>query len=525
MSPGGVGGFDRVSPRDRRGLVLAAAGLLAAAVLLPALGTRSLADWDEAIYAQVALEMLERGDLLVPFYRGEPFFEKPPLYFWLTAAVYRLAGVTELAARLGSAVAGIGLALLVAGLGRALGGRWVGIGAPLVLLSGPGLVLSARSGMLDVPLTLTVWLALAAYLRTSREAPRWWYGVALAIAAGAMLKSVAVLVAPLAMAASLVLGGDRRARLAPRQVWRATALGLVLVAAWPLAMLTRFGSEFVDVFWRYHVVARALEPLETHTGGALFHLRLLPTMVGAWVWLLPVAAVLAVRRAFHDRRLALPVFLLGAVATALPLMVRTRIAWYLVPALPAVALFVAAAIDEARRARRPWILAALALSSLAPVAMAGGSVRIVAAGCLVAGAVAAARWGRDGLVVGMTVALALVSFASLRATYSSFRHPVAELAGAIAAGEASPSPLVLYPGSPPNPAVDNHEPSAVFYSRRPVITAHGRDELAAAIQRGARHLLLPESARDELEGEIELEIVARARGLIVVESLSTPPAP
>ena len=73
------------------------------------LGTTQLIDWDEAIYAQVARNIAETGHFLtLQWYKGAPWFEKPPLYMWLTAPLISLLGNTSLAARFWSAVAGTG---------------------------------------------------------------------------------------------------------------------------------------------------------------------------------------------------------------------------------------------------------------------------------------------------------------------------------------------------------------------------------------------------------------------------------
>ena len=58
--------------------------LVAAFALLWKLGTGSLAAWDEAIYAQVAKEMVRSGDWLTLHWGNQPWFEKPPLFMWIT---------------------------------------------------------------------------------------------------------------------------------------------------------------------------------------------------------------------------------------------------------------------------------------------------------------------------------------------------------------------------------------------------------------------------------------------------------
>src|SRR5271168_4782805 len=89
--------------RPRRFLSAGLATLVAALVLLPLLGHKPLAEWDEGIYAEVSREMLG-GSWLVPHWNGELWFEKPPLMLWITAVFFKLFGVSEFWARAGSAL-------------------------------------------------------------------------------------------------------------------------------------------------------------------------------------------------------------------------------------------------------------------------------------------------------------------------------------------------------------------------------------------------------------------------------------
>ena len=78
--------------------------LVAALALLWKLGAGSLAAWDEAIYAQVSKEILRSGDWLTPHWQYQPWFEKPPLFLWSTAFLYRLFGINEFWARVPAAL-------------------------------------------------------------------------------------------------------------------------------------------------------------------------------------------------------------------------------------------------------------------------------------------------------------------------------------------------------------------------------------------------------------------------------------
>ena len=66
------------------------------------LGNFGLVGADEPRYAQVAREMLDRDDFITPTLHGEPWLEKPALYYWRATAAFRTFGVQDWAARLPS---------------------------------------------------------------------------------------------------------------------------------------------------------------------------------------------------------------------------------------------------------------------------------------------------------------------------------------------------------------------------------------------------------------------------------------
>ena len=73
---------------------------------------------DEPRYSQVAREMFQRSDWVTPTLGGFDWFEKPALLYWLQIASYKLFGVSEFAARFGSALFGLGTVLSLWILGR-----------------------------------------------------------------------------------------------------------------------------------------------------------------------------------------------------------------------------------------------------------------------------------------------------------------------------------------------------------------------------------------------------------------------
>src|SRR4051812_34068072 len=91
-----------------------AAWLLIGAIWLVATAwARPLMLPDEGRYVGVAWEMLRSGDWLTPTLNGLPYFHKPPLFYWISAASIGAFGHHELAARAAPLVgAAIGAASL-----------------------------------------------------------------------------------------------------------------------------------------------------------------------------------------------------------------------------------------------------------------------------------------------------------------------------------------------------------------------------------------------------------------------------
>lgn len=173
-------------------------------IRLLTLGAYPLMDTSEARYGEIARVMLTTGNLVTPQeVPGTPFWAKPPLYSWLSAASMRALGVNEFALRLPSFLCALGVLALCycwsdsLALGRPRLERARAAALTLALLSTSLLFfVSAGAVMTDPGLALCSTWMLAAFhhagIRASR-APIWRYGFFVAAGLGMLAKGPVIL--------------------------------------------------------------------------------------------------------------------------------------------------------------------------------------------------------------------------------------------------------------------------------------------------------------------------------------------
>lgn len=156
----------------------------------------------DAVQAQIARNMLTSGDWVTARLDGVAYLEKAPLIYWLIAISYKVFGVHDWSARIPVALSAIALCLLTAAFGVWAFGRKAGLYAGLCMATCTGLFLFTRVQIPDAMLTLTVALALWAFLRALDEEeahPGWWaFVLAACLGVGLLLKSLVGAIFPVA---------------------------------------------------------------------------------------------------------------------------------------------------------------------------------------------------------------------------------------------------------------------------------------------------------------------------------------
>jgi 4-amino-4-deoxy-L-arabinose transferase-like glycosyltransferase len=271
---------------------------------------------DEPRYAQVAREMFERNDWVTPTLGGANWFEKPALLYWLQFAAYKIFGVSEFAARFGSAIFGLGTILSLWILGRSLAeenakkhreiqtsqkissfsansaakkefANWLA----LIAASSIGLIAFSRGASFDIILTFPITAALVSFFifdQTKKQSSftvyfslfSFYFFIGLALLA----KGLIGIVFPAAIVALYFL----LSRKLPNKtfvfsLFWGTILSLIVASSWYLPMYRAHGWTFIDEFFIQHHFQRYTSNKYQHPQPFYFFFWVLPLMTLPWL--------------------------------------------------------------------------------------------------------------------------------------------------------------------------------------------------------------------------------------------------
>jgi hypothetical protein len=313
------------------------------------LGAFGLVGADEPRYAQVAREMLERSDWITPTLHGKAWLEKPPLYYWEAMLAFRVAGVSDWAARLPGAIdAGLLMAAVYFFLRRFRPGSE--FDGTLIAASCAGVVGFAHAAATDMPLTACFAIALLAWYSWYESHSRIYLAAFyFFLALGTLAKGP---VAP-ALAAVVILifvAARREWSTLWRSLWvPGILLYLVVALPWYIAVQLR-NPDFFRVFILEHNLARFSTGVYHHPQPLWFYLPVFLLAVMPWSLALILAVVerirlvwLEGREAFSSAEDSWALFLL--IWMIIPIVFfsasQSKLPGYIVPAVPAAALLVA----------------------------------------------------------------------------------------------------------------------------------------------------------------------------------------
>lgn len=549
-------------PRPQRAL----RWLLLAAAFLFFLKLGATGFWapDEPRFAAVSEELrsMEHGTmgLVVLHLNGEPYSQKPPLYYWVAALFGMLPGrVTELAARLPSALAGIGCIWLTAQFASALTRKpLAGIISGAVLLTVFRFAHFARRAQLDVILSFFVLLAVFALFRLRDAKPDrepkfhrepWFYALHIALALAVLTKGPVGLLPIPAFALYLAWQGDLKIfpgifpgwsfviSIGPGLIWMALAVALAPPGFFDEAVIENLFGRFFS--GTAHV--RSFFYFFVHFPLEFLPWSLLWPVVATWAWRVTARGPASTER--DGSRLLLA--WIGLCFAFFSFSAGKR-GLYLLPVYPAVAILCGLALNDllSRRTVLPravWsVLGAIACAGLGIgsfVFLAGGFALSTYPGFRLPagfGALLAA-------VAGFAIAATLVVVVRRVSLHTQLIVPFAGiylievLVFAVAYpafdSEKSPEPIsraaaeLSEAGSPVG--VYDHTAlvgGVAYYSGRRVIEVRDQESLREFLDAGGRSLIVKQTKLDRVAQLAEFEVRAHSRSgsrrLLVIQPVS-----
>ncbi len=335
------------------------ASLLLSVLLFSGLHLGGLGGYDDAFYASEGKHMLRSGDWLTVRYNGHRNCEYPPLFIWLEALSMKLFGISDFAAKLPSAVCGLGVVLLVFGITRQLTRSfWMPIVAMWVMALSYDFLKLATHAMTDVPFTFFFTLAVYFFV-SARERPGRlvWCGVSLA--GGILTRSILGLLPLAILAAFLLLVRP----VAPRFLaWFGVCgvLALGIPASWYLLGPGRSCWAEHLAFLHHKGLGRDVRSLPEVLGGMReYPIGLLTRFLPWWPFMLAGLWTQSRRmRRARDPLATLLVLWVGFVFCSLSLS-EAKLFRYLLPAFPAFAILAAVPIQRWVAGWRPWAILAV----------------------------------------------------------------------------------------------------------------------------------------------------------------------
>lgn len=317
------------------------------------LGGWDLWNPDEPRYAEVAREMMLRGDWFIPHLNGELYYDKPPMFFWFIAIASRVTGKLDAtSARLPSAFFGLMTVWLLYLLGKRIKDAQAGLLSGLILATSAEYFWLARRANIDVTLTFFVTLSIVLFLmgmKAQRWATAFFAFSYLSLAFGFLTKLYpAVIVFVLAIAPLLIFRGRIGLLLRPSHL-----LGLlgffVPVGLWFYIAIRSQGLDYLrGLLWQ----KTAFTFLESygHDRPLYYYLYNFPVQFLPWSVFLPWALYWGWKQ---KERLFLPMawLILGFLFFSLS---EAKRGLYLLPLYPAASLLVGSYLAEEPPVRLPF---------------------------------------------------------------------------------------------------------------------------------------------------------------------------
>jgi 4-amino-4-deoxy-L-arabinose transferase-like glycosyltransferase len=331
-------------------------------VIFSNLGGAPLLDPDEPVYAETPKEMLISGDFISPRIYGDYWYDKPPMYYWLVAAAFKIFGVSEFSARVPSACLAVLCAFAVYVSGRRLLGNGAALAGALILVTSVEYFYLAKAAVTDITLTLFLTIALLSFLEKK------YYLFYIFAGLATLTKGPIGFLFPGAVVFLYLLLTRNFSQLKHMKIPAGMILFSLVALPWYVTMYQLHGAAFIETFLGFHNVTRFMSP--EHPEGVLWYYYIPVLIIGFFPWtpVLVQSVWASLTKSRGDEKPVLLFLLIWAVFIFLFFTLsQTKLVSYILPMYPPLAMITGWYINGLWTTGRPvrlwsWPIALVTLS-------------------------------------------------------------------------------------------------------------------------------------------------------------------
>lgn len=322
-------------------------------------------DWDESIYAEVGREMVQKNSL-IPLWQGTPWLEKPPLVPLVYGLIIHYVPIQpEISTRVFSLMLAIVALVLIY--------KWIliifkkqfepfvaGLFATLVIVItafNPLFIQKAQTVNTDIWLLIGILGYLLSY-------PNLWWSF-LFLFVGVFSKSLLGFYPALMIAGfeiyKVFIKKDKKIKLS--NVLKNIGIQISILALWYILMLILYKNEFITVHFRDHILRRVTQSVESKFGKRTYYFDLIIEQYGTYALLTVVSLGVLFyqwfKKKIDDEHLFKSLFILPYFLFLN--LTKTKIPWYIIPAIPQASLLVAFPLTLLQKIKPLLIVVCIAL--------------------------------------------------------------------------------------------------------------------------------------------------------------------
>jgi len=306
---------------------------------------------NEGLYAQIAWEMLERNDFVIPFLNGVPYIEKPPMLYWLIACLYSFFGKSVLVARLIPATFGLLTCISIYLFSNRIRLNKLGFLSATILGSSLGYIIFSRMVFFDVLLTAFFTFSVLCIFLWDLEKNKNWLRLGYGFAALALLTKGFLSIVLIGLIFLIFLTYKYRNLKWVPSVFDMPGILLFLSVSTPWHIVASFRLH--EFSWFYFInehVLRFLDmriPRDYYTGPFYYYLIRLPAYFLPWTFIIPW--LLKGNKVNKNKDLNVFLWIWFLVLLTFFTLSRAKANYYMILGMPPAALLIGNYIQHHRK--------------------------------------------------------------------------------------------------------------------------------------------------------------------------------